>query len=127
MLPKRSYVLDAASKWVSDNDMTPYLLVDASHEDAVIPREFVKDGQIVLNVSMSAVRHLIMDKEAVSFEARFSGKPMQVYVPIKAALALYAKENGDGFVFPEEVFSEMPTDPAPSKPEKKGFTLRVVK
>ncbi|GAA0833843.1 MULTISPECIES: ClpXP protease specificity-enhancing factor [Marinomonas] len=127
MLPKRSYLLNAAYQWVSDNDMTPYLLVDADHEGAVIPREFVQDGQIVLNISMSAVRHLIMDKDAVSFEARFSGKPMQVYVPMKAALALYAKENGDGFVFPDEEFPEGPTEPTPPKPEKKAFTLKVVK
>lgn len=127
MLPKRSYLLNAAYQWVSDNDMTPYLLVDAEQEGAVIPREFVQDGQIVLNVSMSAVRHLIMDKEAVSFEARFSGKPMQVYVPMKAALALYAKENGDGFVFPDEEFPDSPNEPTPPKPEKKAFTLKVVK
>lgn len=123
MLPKRSYLLNAAYAWVADNDMTPYLLVDAEQADVVIPTEFVKDGQIVLNVSMSAVRHLIMDQEAVSFEARFSGKPMQVYVPMKAALALYAKENGDGFVFPDEEFFDEPTPPEP----KKGFQLKVVK
>ena len=127
MLPKRSYLLNAAYSWVADNDMTPYLLVDAEQKDVVIPTEFVKDGQIVLNISMSAVRHLMMDKEAVSFEARFSGKPMQVYVPIRAALALYAKENGDGFVFPDEVFSDEPTPtPTPAAP-KKGFQLKVVK
>ncbi|MBD5771721.1 ClpXP protease specificity-enhancing factor [Marinomonas colpomeniae] len=126
MLPKRSYLLNAAYEWVADNDMTPYLLVDAEQKDVIIPTEFVKDGQIVLNVSMSAVRHLIMDKDAVSFEARFSGKPMQVYVPIRAALALYAKENGDGFVFPDEEFSDEP--PAPTTPApKKGFQLKVVK
>lgn len=125
MLPKRSYLLNAAYSWVADNDMTPYLLVNADHENVVIPTEFVKDGQIVLNISMSAVRHLIMDKEAVSFEARFSGKPMQVYVPIQAALALYTKENGDGFVFPEEVFTQQPT-PTPPEP-KKGFQLKLVK
>ncbi|AWY00977.1 ClpXP protease specificity-enhancing factor [Marinomonas primoryensis] len=125
MLPKRSYLLNAAYTWVADNDMTPYLLVDAEQKDVVIPTEFVKDGQIVLNIGMSAVRHLIMDKEAVSFEARFSGKPMQVYVPIRAALALYAKENGDGFVFPDEEFTDEPT-PTPPVP-KKGFKLKVVK
>ena len=106
--------------------MTPYLLVDAEQKDVVIPTEFVKDGQIVLNIGMSAVRHLIMDKEAVSFEARFSGRPMQVYVPIRAALALYAKENGDGFVFPDEEFTDEPTPPTPPVP-KKGFKLKVVK
>lgn len=126
MLPKRSYLLSAAYSWVADNDMTPYLLVDAEQKDVVIPTEFVKDGQIVLNISMTAVRHLIMDKDAVSFEARFSGKPMQVYVPMSAALALYAKENGDGFVFPDEEFLDKPTPPTPPEP-KKGFQLKVVK
>lgn len=125
MLPKRPYLLNAAYEWVADNDMTPYLLVDAEQDGVVIPVEFVKDGRIVLNISMSAVRHLIMDKEAVSFEARFSGKVMQVYVPIRAALALYSKENGDGFVFPEEEFLD---DPTPTPPEpKKSFQLKVVK
>ncbi|BDX02603.1 MAG: ClpXP protease specificity-enhancing factor [Marinomonas sp.] len=127
MLPKRSYLLNAAYSWVADNDMTPYLLVDAEQEGVVVPTEFINDGQIVLNISMSAVRHLIMDKDAVSFEARFSGRPMQVYVPISAALALYAKENGDGLVFPEEDFDLEPT-PTPTPPEpKKGFQLKVVK
>lgn len=125
MLPKRSYLLNAAYSWIADNDMTPHLLVDADQKDVVVPTEFVQDGRIVLSISMSAVRHLIMDKEAVSFEARFSGKPMQVYVPIRAALALYAKENGDGFVFPDEDFD---VDPTPTPPEpKKGFQLKVVK
>jgi len=132
MTPKRSYLLKAAYEWVVDNDMTPYLLVNAELPNVVVPTEFVQDGQIVLNVSMTAVRHLIMDQEAVSFEARFSGKPMQVYVPIKATLAVYGKENGDGLFFPDEEFPDEPTDPSPAKalePEvaKKGFTLRVVK
>ncbi|MBR7887986.1 ClpXP protease specificity-enhancing factor [Marinomonas sp. A79] len=126
MLPKRSYLLNAAYSWVIDNDMTPHLLVDAEQENVVVPTEFVNDGKIVLSISMTAVRHLIMDKEAVSFEARFSGKPMQVYVPMSAALALYAKENGDGFVFPEEDFDVEPT-PTPPEPPKKGFQLKVVK
>ncbi len=59
----------------------------------VVPTQFVQDGRIVLNVSMGAVRHLLIDKEAVSFEARFSGKPMQVYVPMPAALSVYAKRK----------------------------------
>lgn len=127
MIAKRSYLLNAAYAWVSDNEMTPYLLVDAEYQNTLVPTEFVQDGQIVLNISMSAVRHLVMDKEGVSFEARFSGKPMQVYVPIGAALALYAKENGDGFVFPEEDFPDTPpSEPTPPEP-KKGFTLKVVK
>lgn len=132
MTPKRSYLLKAAYEWVVDNEMTPYLLVNAELPNVMVPTEFVQDGQIVLNISMNSVRHLIMDQEAVSFEARFSGKPMQVYVPIKATLAVYAKENGDGLFFPDEEFPDEPTDPSPTKapepaPEKKGFTLRVVK
>ena len=104
MIPKRSYLLKAAYEWVVDNDMTPYLLVDANQKGAIVPTQFVQDGQIVLNVSMSAVKYLIMDKEAVSFEAKFGGKAMQVYVPMRAVLALYGKENGDGLFFPEEEF-----------------------
>lgn len=126
MLPKRSYLLNAAYSWVSDNDMTPYLLVDAEQESVIVPMEFVKDGKIVLDISMTAVRNLLIDKEAVSFDARFSGKAMQVYIPMKAALALYAQENGDGIVFPEEEFPQELPEPTPPEP-KKGFSLKVVK
>ncbi len=127
MLSKRPYLLNAAYSWISDNDMTPYLLVDADNASVVVPREFVKDGQIVLDISVSAGHHLIMDKEGVSFNARFGGKPMEVFVPIQAALALYAQENGDGFVFPDEDFPEQSIEPTLPKPPEKGFTLRVVK
>lgn len=127
MIPKRSYLLNATYEWIADNDMTPYLLVNAEYEGAVVPREFVQEGQIVLNISMSAVRQLHIDKVGVSFEARFSGKPMQVFVPMGAAMALYAKENGDGLSFPPEEFETAP-EPEPTPPEpKKGFTLKVVK
>lgn len=128
MIPKRSYLLNATYEWIADNDLTPYLLVDADFEGAVVPREFVNDGQIVLNISMSAVRHLHIDKQGVSFEARFSGKPMQVFVPMAAAIALYAKENNDGMVFPPETFEVAPEpEPTPPEPPQKGFTLKVVK
>lgn len=128
MIPKRSYLLNATYEWIADNSLTPYLLVDADYPGAVVPREFVNEGQIVLNISMNAVRHLHIDKEAVSFEARFSGKPMQVFVPMAAAIALYAKENSDGLVFPPEEFDETPEpEPTPPEPPKKGFTLKVVK
>jgi len=129
MTPKRSYLLKAAYEWVADNDMTPYLLVNAEYSGVIVPTQFVQDGQIVLNISMSSVRDLLMDQEAVSFEARFSGKPMQVYVPIAATLAVYAKENGDGLFFPEEKFSEAPISLLDKQASEgsKGFTLRVVK
>ncbi|MFD1383947.1 ClpXP protease specificity-enhancing factor [Rhodanobacter aciditrophus] len=130
MIPKRSYLLNAIYEWVADNDQTPYLLVNADYPGAIVPREFVQDGQIVLNISMSAVRQLHMDKEGVSFEARFSGKPMQVFVPIGAAMALYAKESGDGLSFPPEDFEvsgDPDPEPTPPEPPKKGFTLKVVK
>ncbi|MBJ7549533.1 ClpXP protease specificity-enhancing factor [Marinomonas ostreistagni] len=129
MIPKRSYFLNATYEWIADNDLTPYLLVDADFEGAIVPREFVnEEGQIVLNISMNAVRHLHIDKQGVSFEARFSGKPMQVFVPMAAAIALYAKENSDGMVFPPETFEEVPEpEPTPPEPPQKGFTLKVVK
>ncbi|MCZ2723058.1 ClpXP protease specificity-enhancing factor [Marinomonas sp. 15G1-11] len=128
MKPKRSYLLKAAYEWVVDNDLTPYLLVDANNESAVVPVEFVQDGQIVLNISMGAVRNLLMDQHGVSFEARFSGKSMNVYVPIAAAQAVYAKENGDGLFFPEEEFPNDSDPTPPTEPKReKGFKLQVVK
>lgn len=126
--PKRSYLLKAAYEWVVDNDMTPYLLVDANCKGVIVPTQFVQDGRIVLNISMNAVRELIIDAEAVSFEARFSGEPMHVYVPIAATLAVYAKENGDGVFFPEEEFPEEPEIPqTPVAKKEKVSPLRIVK
>ncbi|MDO6592957.1 ClpXP protease specificity-enhancing factor [Neptuniibacter sp. 1_MG-2023] len=99
MKPSRPYILKALYDWLLDSDLTPHLLVDATQEGVTVPTQFVEDGQIVMNITPSAVRDFYMDEQAVSFNARFSGQPMDVYIPVRAVLAIYARENGQGMGF----------------------------
>jgi len=135
MTPLRPYLIRAIYEWIVDNGLTPYVLVDAERDDVLVPRQYVQDGRIVLNLSPNAVVGLEMDNEAVSFQARFSGTPMQVYLPVRAILAIYARETGKGMVFDEEMDGdETPPPSGPSKPREekpkaksKRPALRVVK
>ena len=102
MTPSRPYVLRAFYDWLLDNELTPHLLVNAEVPHTEVPRQYVNDGQIVLNISPSAVVGLHMDNEAVSFNARFGGQPLQVYIPMAAVVAIQARENGAGTFFPPE-------------------------
>ncbi len=130
MTSSRPYLIRAIYEWIIDNEMTPYLLVTDTHPDIVVPREFVEDGKIVLNISPSAVQSLQMGNEDIVFSARFSGNPMQVYVPLECASALYAKENGQGMIFSindDEPISEG-DDPSPDPPPSPSKpTLKIVK
>ncbi len=98
----RPYLLRAIYEWLSDNNLTPQILVDASAPGVKVPQQHVKDGQILLNVSMSAIKNLQMENEQVSFNARFSGAAMQILIPIGAVLAIFAQENGQGMAFPDQ-------------------------
>lgn len=102
MKSSRPYLVRALYEWIVDNDCTPHLLVDADYKGVQVPSGFASDGQIVLNISPTAVRNLHMDNEAVSFEGRFAGVPQSLYVPVGAVLAVYARENGQGMVFEVE-------------------------
>lgn len=93
------YLLRATYEWIVDNNCTPYLVVDAMQPNVSVPQQFVQDGQITLNASMTATQHLEMTNEAVTFSARFSGRVEHIYVPVDAVLAIYARENGEGLVF----------------------------
>lgn len=110
MTPRRPYLLRAFYDWLVDNDLTPHLVVDATLPGVQVPMEFVSDGQIILNVAPRAVGNLELGNEAVSFNARFSGRPHSVIVPMYAVLAVYARENGAGTMFePEPSYeSDMP-------------------
>ena len=99
MNSSRPYLVRALYEWIVDNDCTPHLLVNADYPDVQVPDGFATDGQIVLNVSPSAVRHLHMDNDAVNFEGRFGGVPHTLFVPVGAILGIYARENGQGMVF----------------------------
>ncbi len=102
MTPSRPYLVRALNEWIVDNDMTPYLVVDAGIQGVSVPDDYVTNGQIILNVSPGAVNDLLIEDEAVEFKARFGGVPMEVYIPVVAIMAIYAKENGQGMVFGAE-------------------------
>lgn len=99
MTPKRPYLLRAFYEWIVDNGLTPHVLVDATYENVVVPRQYVKNGSIVLNISPGAVHGLHMDNDAVSFSARFNGASFSVYLPMPALKAIYARENQQGASF----------------------------
>lgn len=128
MTSTRPYLLRALYEWIVDNNMTPYLLIDAEHADVHVPSQYIENGRIVLNVSPSAVRELDLGNDGVLFSARFSGKPFEVSVPMTAVKAIYAQENGRGMVFSEE---DGPEDTPPSPPDEhpgKGKpSLKLVK
>jgi stringent starvation protein B len=132
VLSSRPYLLEALYLWIVDSDCTPHILVDAKIEGVQVPQQFVKDGQIILNISPSAVQSFHMDAEGVSFSARFGGVPQQVFAPIAAVLGIYARENGQGMVFeeeytqPEEDEVSSP-DPKPTKPSGGRPSLKVIK
>jgi stringent starvation protein B len=128
--PSRPYIMRALYEWIVENDCTPYLLVDAAISDVLVPQQYVKDGQIVLNVSPGAVMDLNMSNDAVTFNGRFGGVAFDIYVPVGAVMGIYARENGQGMVFDaEEVIDDTPPDdtpPSPVKPEKRP-SLKIVR
>ncbi|WNW11702.1 ClpXP protease specificity-enhancing factor [Pseudomonas sp. DTU_2021_1001937_2_SI_NGA_ILE_001] len=139
MNSSRPYLIRALYEWIVDNDCTPHILVNAEYPSVQVPQGFANDGQIVLNVSPSAVRQLHMDNEAVSFEGRFGGVPHTLYVPVGAILGIYARENGQGMVFDlepaleerdvEEIDMDDDNSPPDSEPPRPSGrpSLKVVK
>jgi stringent starvation protein B len=113
MSSSRPYLIRSLYEWILDNDCTPYLLVNALGDDVQVPRGHVKDGQIILNISPTAVQSLDIENDALQFKGRFAGIPFQVFVPIEAVLGIYAKENGQGMFFESE--SSEPQPPAPDE------------
>jgi stringent starvation protein B len=130
MTSSRPYLLRAIHQWIVDNGLTPHLVVSAERPDVRVPSQFVKDGKIVLNVSPSAVRGLVLGDENIEFDARFGGTPFRSMVPVAAVMAVYAKENGVGMTFGED--QPDGTDPDGQGPGSAGKgderpRLRVVK
>ena len=125
MTSSRPYIMRALYEWIIDNECTPYVLVDASIDGVLVPSQYVKDDQIVLNISPDAVVDLLISNEAVTFNGRFGGVATDVYVPVNAVVGIYARENGQGMVFDSEEISGPPEDPPPNKP-RRPF-LKIVK
>jgi stringent starvation protein B len=110
MSSSRPYLVRALYEWILENDCTPYVLVNAQYPQTSVPDAFVEAGQIVLNLSPSAIRHLEMDNERITFDGRFGGVAQQVWIPAQAVMAIYARENGQGMVFEVEPAPVPPTD-----------------
>jgi len=102
MTPNRPYLIRALFEWISDNGMTPHMIVDAQVDGVLVPQDYVEDGRIVLNIATSAVQGLVLGNDGIRFSARFGGVPQQVELPPRAVLGLYARENGQGMLFPDE-------------------------
>ena len=102
MTTTRPYLIRAFYEWIADNHCTPYIAVDATMPHTQVPKEYTDDGKIILNVSMAAVRNLELHNDYIAFSAQFGGRGRDIYVPIQAVIAIYAKENGKGMVFTEE-------------------------
>ena len=123
---QRPYLLRAMHEWMTDNALTPHIVVDAGLARLDLPPDQVRDNRIVLNVSCAATRGLVIGSEAVSFEARFNGVPRALNVPIDAVLGIYARENSQGMVFADE--HTPPNPPADNSPQGGSRpALRVVK
>ncbi len=125
----RPYLIRALHQWAMDAGFTPQLAVDATQPGVQVPAGYVRDGQIVLNVHPQSVHQLEIGNDTISFFARFSGKSEPVVVPVRAVLAVYARENGRGIQFPpeEDGVEPPPTPTAEPAAPKKGPRLKVVK
>jgi len=132
MTSNRPYLIRALYDWLLDNDLTPHLLVDSNADGVDVPRRFVEDGRIVLNINPSAVMNLVIGNELISFNARFGGKETDIFVPPEAVLGIYARENGRGMLFPDDDNNQSsdddtdPPDDSPSPPKGRP-SLTVVK
>ena len=110
MNSSRPYLLRAFYEWIVDNNATPYVVVNADFPQVMVPREYVDNGRIVLNISPGAVRSLLLANDHVEFNARFAGVPHDIYVPMRAVSAIYAKENGRGMVFKDDDEDDTPPE-----------------
>ena len=130
--PKRPYLVRALHEWMSDAGLTPHLVVDATAPGVRVPERYVEDGRIVLNVSHGATQALVLGNERIAFQARFGGTPHAVEVPLPAVLGIYARESGEGLVFPTDEYATgdapgpTPDEPPPAPPPARP-SLKVVK
>ncbi len=129
---RRPYLLRAMHEWISDNDQTPHVVVDAEQPNVEVPRQYVKEGKIILNLSHAATSGLKLGNEWVEFSARFAGVTRAVRVPVRAILGIYARETGQGMIFnesdltPDPPGGKPPTPPAPEEGGRRPH-LKVVK
>jgi stringent starvation protein B len=129
----RPYLIRALYEWCTDNGFTPYVAVLV--DDTVqVPREYVKNGEIVLNISYDATSSLKLGNEFIEFKARFAGTAREIMVPVNRVIAIYARENGQGMAFPvpvpgtapEEAAKPSPLSSVPAAPADEGKVVQLV-
>ena len=125
MTSNRPYLLRALNEWILDNNMTPYLLVNAEVEGVEVPGGYVEDDKMVLNISPAAVKGITIDNDFITFSARFGGVSHFIRIPVIAAQAIYAKENGMGMILPEEAVDK-DKEPITDKKDIRSH-LKVIK
>lgn len=118
MISQKSYLIRAIYEWCNDNEFTPYLAANVD-EKTLVPKQYVQSGQIILNISDTASKNILIDKEWITFKATFGGSIQNVAIPINNVLAVCAKENGLGMQFNQE-------NDSPQTPAKSGG-LKLVK
>lgn len=130
MTSSRPYMVRAIHAWITDNGLTPYIVVDATQPMVTVPVAHINEGKIVLNCGYDAVSGLSIENDWIGFSARFSGVSEEISFPPDAVRAIYASENGQGMVFPDEEQEALPAaaEPAEKPVEKKGKpSLKIVK
>ena len=121
----KPYLLRAIYEWCTDNGYTPYLAAMVDHRTQV-PLEFVKNGEIVLNISFSATSGLKMDNDFIHFHARFAGVSREIFVPVDNVVAIYSRENGQGMAFEVSRKSDQQAPPDAGVPATEAPTLTAV-
>lgn len=111
MTSTKPYLVRAIYEWILDNAMTPHLVIDANYPGSDVPREFVEDGRLVLNLSPGAVRGLVIGNEQVELSARFGGVARNILFPTESVLGIFARENREGMVFAEPKYPEVSGTP----------------
>ncbi|MBA2653983.1 MAG: ClpXP protease specificity-enhancing factor [Gammaproteobacteria bacterium] len=131
MTSSRPYLVRALYEWINDNYLTPYILVNTDLPEVYVPKEYINDNQIVLNVAPDAIHQLSITNTELEFHASFSGVSRHIYAPMDAIAAIYAKENGAGMFFGEEPGGDTPPDnskyEAPKDKSGKKPFLKIVK
>jgi stringent starvation protein B len=117
---RRPYLLRAMHEWITDSGCTPHVVVDANAEGVEVPRQYVRDGKIVLNLSWSATSQLRLTNDEVTCQGRFGGVSMTVRLPINSVLAIYARETGQGMIFSDEDAGPAPKGPQPAPDSPAG-------
>ena len=121
MISQKPYLIRGLYEWCNDNSFTPHLVTFVD-KNTLVPLNYVKNDQIVLNIAFNAVKDLLIENDWITFKATFGGTQQQIAIPVANVIALFAKETGQGMQFELENYTPKDPDPEPSKPTG-GLTL----